>query len=118
MGTPKNRPDELDYPLNEFSISPDELESLTMHANGTWVEFTAFREQDDGEVLHLNKATGVIVDGWVREMDDALMYTVQHYEGNEPVPEPSRYVCHAALVEALDKPPLRVLPGRAAAERP
>ena len=89
-----------------------------MHANGTWVEFTAFREQDDGEVLHLNKATGVIVDGWVREMDDALMYTVQHYEGNEPVPEPSRYVCHAALVEALDKPPLRVLPERAAAERP
>ena len=59
-----------------------------MHANGTWVEFTAFREQDDGRVLHLDKATGVIVDGFVRQEDGALMYTVQHYEGNEPVPQP------------------------------
>ena len=90
-----------------------------MHANGTWVEFTAFREQDFGAVLHLNKATGVIVDGWARDVDGALMYTVQHYEGNEPVPMPSRYVCHEGMVRALtDKPPLRVLPERAAAERP
>ena len=90
-----------------------------MHANGTWVEFTAFREQDDGQVLHLDKATGVVVDSFVRQEDGALMYTVQHYEGNEPVPQPSRYVCHAAMVTVdANRQPLRVLPERAAAERP
>ena len=93
--------------------------SITMHANGTWVEFTAFREISMTEVQHLDKAWGVIVDGFVRQEDGALMYTVQHYQGNKPVPMPSRYVCHEGMVRALtDKPPLRVLPERAAAERP
>ena len=75
-----------------------------MHANGTWVEFTTFL---DCTVT----ATGVIVD----YNEDAVTYTVQHYEGNNPVPEPSRYLVHATMIhKLLNKPPLRILPGRKA----
>ena len=67
----------------------------------------------------ITHATGVIVDGFVRQEDGALIYTGQHYEGNEPGPQASRYVCHAAMVTVdADRQPLRVLPERAAAERP
>ena len=90
---------------------------VTMLDTGTWVKFTAFREQNDGELLYLDKATGVIVDSFVRDEDGALMYTVQHYEGNKPVPAPSLYVCHAEMVQALDLPSLRVLPERECAKQ-
>ena len=85
-------------------------------ANGTWVEFTSFREMSDGEVQHLHKATGVVVDSFV--LDGVGYYTVQHYEGSKPVPEPSRHPVRdePLMIRALaNMPPLRVLPQRAAA---
>ena len=85
---------------------------------GTWVEFTSFRETTDGEVQHLHKATGVVVDSFV--VDGIGYYTVQHYEGNKPVPAPSRYPVRdePLMIRALtNMPPLRVLPQRAAAKR-
>ena len=89
---------------------------ITMIDTVTWVEFTAFREQDFGAVLHLDKATGVIVDHFVEGGVD--YYTVQHYEGSKPVPAPSRYAVRddPLMIRALtDMPPVRVLPERAAA---
>ena len=87
-----------------------------MLANGTWVEFTSFREMSDGEVQHVHKATGVVVDSFV--LDGVGYYTVQHYEGNKPVPAPSRHVVRDEPImirELPNLPPLRVLPERAAA---
>ena len=87
-----------------------------MLANGTWVEFTSFREMSDGEVQHVHKATGVVVDSFV--LDGVGYYTVQHYEGNKPVPAPSRHVVRDEPImirELPNMPPLRVLPERAAA---
>ena len=75
--------------------------------NGTWVEFTTFL---DCTVT----ATGVIVD----YNEDAVTYTVQHYEGNKQVPAPSRYPVRddPLMIRALpNMPPLRILPERAAA---
>ena len=87
-----------------------------MLPNGTWVEFTSFREMSDGDVQHVHKATGVVVDSFV--LDGVGYYTVQHYEGKEPVPAPSRHVVRdePIMIRALPNlPPLRVLPERAAA---
>ena len=87
-----------------------------MLANGTWVEFTSFREMSDGEVQHVHKATGVVVDSFV--LDGVGYYTVQHYEGNKPVPAPSRHPVRddpLMIRELPNLPPLRVLPERAAA---
>ena len=87
-----------------------------MHPNGTWVEFTSFREMSDGEVQHVYKATGVVVDSWT--LRGVGYYMVQHYEGNKPVPEPSRHSVRdePLMIRALpNKPPLRILPERAAA---
>ena len=83
---------------------------------GTWVEFTAMLWMGDDEVRHLIKATGVVVDSFV--LDGVGYYTVQHYEGNKPVPAPSRHPVRddPLMIRALaNMPPLRVLPKRAAA---
>ena len=83
---------------------------------GTWVEFTAMLWLGDDQVRHLDKATGVVVDSWVR--DGVGYYTVQHYEGNTPVPAPSRYPVRddPSMIRVLtNMPPMRVLPERAAA---
>ena len=84
--------------------------------NGTWVEFTSFHEKDNGEIVHLHNVTGVVVDSF--ELDGVVYYTVQHYEGNNPVPEPNRHPVRdePLMIRALTHmPPLRVLPDRAAA---
>ena len=85
-----------------------------MYAKGTWVKFTT-----SGRLFpHIECAepkTGVIVDGW--EDDGAILYSVEHYEGNKKIPTPSCYMCRhwMDIKEVLDKPPLRILPGRKAA---
>ena len=64
----------------------------------------------------LDKVTGVVVDSFV--LDGVGYYTVQHYEGNKPVPEPSRHPVRdePLMIRALpNMPPLRILPERAAA---
>jgi len=89
-----------------------------MYAKGTWVRFTT-----SGELFpHIEctvPKTGVIVDGWCRGSDGTIMYAVEHYEGNKRIPTPSYYTCRHVedIKELLDKPPLRVLPERAAAKR-
>ena len=85
-------------------------------ANGTWVEFTSGREMSNGEVEHLDKITGVVVDSWVK--DGVGYYTVQHYENGKPGPEPSLHGVRddpLMIRELPNLPPLRVLPERAAA---
>ena len=92
------------------------VSDIIMLANGTWVEFTSFREMSDGDVQHVHKATGVVVASFVQ--DGVGYYTVQHYEGNKPVPEPSRHPVRdePLMIRALpNMPPLRILPERAAA---
>ena len=58
-----------------------------MLANGTWVEFTSYREMSDGELQAVEKATGVVVDSYV--LKGIGYYMVQHYEDGKPGPEPS-----------------------------
>ena len=85
-------------------------------ANGTWVEFTSWREMSNGEVERLDKVTGVVVESFVHKA--VGFYTVQHYEGNKPVPAPSRHPVRddpLMIRELPNLPPLRVLPERAAA---
>jgi len=85
-------------------------------ANGTWVEFTCWREMSNGEMERLDKVTGVIVDH--KFGDGVGYYAVQHYEGNKPVPAPSRHAVRddpLMIRELPNLPPLRVLPERAAA---
>ena len=87
-----------------------------MLANGTWVEFTTWRESSDGEMEHLHNVTGVVVDRFM--LDGVGYYTVQHYEGKKPVPAPSRHPVRddpLMIRELPNLPPLRVLPERAAA---
>jgi len=70
----------------------------------------------NGEVERLDKVTGVVVDSFVHKA--VGYYTVQHYEGNKPVPAPSRHPVRddpLMIRELPNLPPLRVLPERAAA---
>ena len=87
-----------------------------MFDRGTWVEFTTWRESSDGEMEYLPNITGVVVDSFMQ--NGVGYYTVQHYEGNKPVPAPSRHVVRDEPImirELPNLPPLRVLPERAAA---
>ena len=84
--------------------------------NGTWVEFTTWREFGDGSMEYLPNITGVVVDSFMQ--NGVGYYTVQHYEGKKPVPAPSRHVVRDEPImirELPNLPPLRVLPERAAA---
>jgi hypothetical protein len=65
---------------------------------------------------YLPNITGVVVDSFMH--NGVGYYTVQHYEGNKPVPAPSRHVVRDEPImirELPNLPPLRVLPERAAA---
>ena len=87
-----------------------------MFDRGTWVEFTTWRESSDGELEYLPNITGVVVDSFME--NGVGYYMVQHYEGNKPVPEPSRHPVRdePLMIRALpNMPPLRILPERAAA---
>ena len=57
-------------------------------ANGTWVQFTSWRQMSNGQVEKVcDKVTGMVVDSWVKDGVD--YYTVQHYENGFKGPEPS-----------------------------
>ena len=87
-----------------------------MFDRGTWVEFTTWRESSDGGMEYMPNITGVVVDSFME--NGVGYYMVQHYEGKEPVPAPSRHVVRDEPImirELPNLPPLRVLPERAAA---
>ena len=87
-----------------------------MFDRGTWVEFTTWRNLPDGTAQYMPNITGVVVHSFMQ--DGVRYYMVQHYEGNKPVPAPSRYPVRddpSTIRELTNMSPLRVLPERAAA---